>query len=57
MLKSIRTFSAVDVHSDVPKKPTCLLAIRGVFSATAVVCQAVGSYILTPARLGEVSVP
>lgn len=57
MLKFIRTFSAVDVHSDVPKKPTYLLAIRGVFSETAGVCQAVGSYILTAARLGAVSVP
>ena len=28
-LRSIRTFSAVDVHSDVPKPPTYLLAIRG----------------------------
>lgn len=57
MLKSIKTFSAVDVHSDVPKKPAYLLAIGGVFSETAVVCQAVGSYILTAARLGAVSVP
>lgn len=54
-LKSLRTFSAVDVHSEVPEQATYPLAIKDVMQANSSVLPGCGSCTLLPARLGTVS--